>query len=247
MRGSLEDMKRVRLLITVCMIVALGVGCQTTDTTGNEAGDKTLYELAMVDSMMAEEDEIYELVTLESSDEMVTWDEEGRVLLLTYHSYPDSYVEGEDVTLEWGSVWSFTDKELEAFYEEEKDSVEDWTLRLEQLIGLPEGSGHTVVTAMWVDLSDVTRPAYQKDATNGSMINYLPEGVEEEYQEWFDQNILDSYYYGAYPWTRLGYTYDWADNGTEYGVSEFLIQMGAVIEVEYTLTLEELWDYFDNN
>ena len=26
-----------------------------------------------------------------------------------------------------------------------------------------------------------------------------------------------------YPWTRLGYTYDWADNGKEYGLSESLI------------------------
>ncbi|MFI3176508.1 MAG: hypothetical protein R3Y67_03325 [Eubacteriales bacterium] len=240
-------MKRVRILIVVCMITVLGVGCGTTEVTSNAEGDKTLYELAMADSMVAEEDEIYELVTLDALDEMVTWDEEGRVLLLTYHSYPDSYLEGEDVTLEWGSVWSFTDKELEAFYEEEKDDVEDWALRLEQLIGLPEGSGHTVVTAMWVDLSDVTRPAYQSDATDGTMMNYLPEGVEEEYQEWFDQNILDSYYYGAYPWTRLGYTYDWADNGTEYGVTEFLIQKGAITEVEYTMTLDELWDYFDNN
>ena len=47
--------------------------------------------------------------------------------------------------------------------------------------------------------------------------------------------IFDS----AYPWTRLGYTYDWADNGQEYGLSEFLIRQGAEVEVAFTMTTEE--------
>ena len=34
--------------------------------------------------------------------------EEGRVLLYTFHKYPDSYRDGTDVKLEWGNVWTFT-------------------------------------------------------------------------------------------------------------------------------------------
>lgn len=247
--------RRWSVLLGIILCSVLIVGCQSEvatevvveETVEEELSTEELYELAMEDSMIAEEDEIQELVALTEDDNLVTWDEEGRVLLLSYHSYPDSYPAGEDVVLEWGSVWAFTDKELEAVYEVEKDSVEDWTLRLEQLIGLQEDSGYTVITGMWVEVEDVTRPAYQSDATDDTMTNAFSEEVDEEYKEWFDENILDSYFYGAYPWTRLGYTYDWADNGTEYGVTEFLIAKGSEIEVAYTYTVEELWEMFEAN
>ena len=49
------------------------------------------------------------------------------------------------------------------------------------------------------------------------------ENIDKEFKEWFDGNIIGSYFEGAYPWTRLGYTYDWADNDTEYGLTEFLV------------------------
>ena len=51
----------------------------------------------------------------------------------------------------------------------------------------------------------------------------------------------------TYPWTRLGYTYDWADNGREYGLSEFLILADSVIEVEWTKTTDEFVDWMEKN
>ena len=97
------------------------------------------------------------------------------------------------------------------------------------------------MTGLWVNPSDVIRPAYQPDAAKGSMTTAFPEGqeIEESFLSWFNQNILDSYYYGNYPWTRLGYTYDWADNGKEYGLTEFLIKKGAQVEVAFTETTSE--------
>ena len=41
----------------------------------------------------------------------------------------------------------------------------------------------------------------------------------------------------------LGYTYDWADNGTAYGLSEFLIFSGATVNIEYTLSVSELIEF----
>lgn len=230
--------------IALCILICMGIVQALTMPSTAQTTD-ALYAAAMEDAMIAQEDEIAALVTLTQDDDLTTWDAEGRVLLLSYHAYPDSYPAGEDVTLVWGSVWTFTEDELAAFYDAEKDSVTDWTLRLEQLIGLPEGSGYTVITGMWVSPDDIIRPAYQSDAANASMTTAFSDEIDESYKEWFDDNILDSYYYGAYPWTRLGYTYDWADNGTEYGVTEFLIVQDATIEVAYTLTIDDLWAMFD--
>ena len=52
-------------------------------------------------------------------------------------------------------------------------------------------------------------------------------------------HISSHYCENTYPWTRLGYTYDWAENGEEYGLSEFLLTDGAEVTVEFTKTLEE--------
>ena len=72
------------------------------------------------------------------------------------------------------------------------------------------------------------------------MTESLDENTEESFKEWFDSNIVWSYFESAYPWTRLGYTYDWADNQEEYGLSEFLIQNNSSVQVAYTVTMEEM-------
>lgn len=205
-----------------------------------ERTNEELYAMAVKDAAIAEEDEIKPLVCLTKQDPLVTWDDQGRVLLCTWHSYPDSYPEGETVTAKWGYIWTFTDKEIAAHAGELKDS-EDAKMRLRQLISIDPNKNHSTVTGLWVNPSDVIRPAYQSDAANGSMTVAFPEEeeVDESFKTWFDQNILSSYYYGNYPWTRLGYTYDWADNGKEYGLTEFLIKQNAEMEVAFTDTTEE--------
>ena len=71
------------------------------------------------------------------------------------------------------------------------------------------------------------------------MTTEFSENVDAEFKTWFDDNILDSYFYGEYPWTRLGYTYNWSGHGTEYGVTEFLVKQGAEVEVEFTVSADE--------
>lgn len=212
----------------------------TTETPSQTKTEEELYKMAVKDAAFAEEDEIKPLVSLTKDDELVTWDDKGRVLLCTWHSYPDSYPEGETVTTKWGSVWVYTDKEM-ASYAEELKNAKDPVMRLRQLISISPGKTHSTVTGMWVKPSDVIRPAYQTDATDGRMFTAFEdvEKVDGQFKEWFDQNILNSYFYGEYPWTRLGYTYDWADNGKEYGLTEFLVKQNADVEVAFTETTDE--------
>ena len=224
----------------VIVVAMLTMMAATMGACGKESQNQSdLYEQSVEDAVFAEEDEIMELVSLTSEDDRVTWDDQGRVLLLTFHRYPDSYPEGETVTLEWGEVWTFTEKEMASRFAEEMKEDKDYDLALKHLLGLPQEKESTTVTAFWVEPEDVIRPAYQMDATDGSMTVTLSDDVDEEYKAWFDQNILDSYFYGDYPWTRLGYTYNWGGHGTEYGVTEFLVKAGAQVEVEYTKTEEE--------
>lgn len=200
-----------------------------------------LYAEAVRDAMTVESDEILPLVSLDKDEPHAVYDKEGRVLLFTFHKYPDSYPDGKDVKTEWGEVWTFTGGELADWYQENKDEVTDWPARLRQLIGLTPDNEATHFTAMWVKPEDVKRPANVQEIGDVTMTDSLPENTDEEFKEWFDDNIVWSYFDSAYPWTRLGYTYDWAaDAEDEYGLSEFLVASGSEVEVAYTVTTDKM-------
>lgn len=227
--------KIIKAICAVLVFLTALSGCKSKTADLN-----TLYESAVRDAAFADEDEILPLVSLVESDPMTTW-QNGKVLLLTWHNYPDSYPEGENVTIEWGYVWTFTDKEI-ASYKDELKKCKDPETRLKQLIGLPPDCDYTTFTGFWVSPESVKRPAYRTDIVSGEMTTSFDENVDEDFKEWFDENILGSYFDGAYPWTRLGYTYDWADNGTEYGLTEFLVSDKAEVTVEFTDTTAEFID-----
>lgn len=204
---------------------------------------QSLYTAAVTDAVTADAEEIEPLVVLTRDSQLTTWDEQGRVLLLSWHRHPERYMQGEKMSLE-GSVWTFTDKEIAAWYEQNKSGVTDWNLRLEQLIGLPPEAGYTHVSGFWAAPEDVLRPAYITDITE-QMQTVFPDNTDPAFLEWFEENSAYSYGESAYPWTRLGYTYDWADNGTEYGLTEFLIEKNAPVEVAFTKTTTEFIDWLE--
>lgn len=205
------------------------------------------YMLSVIDAHKIENDEILPLTELTKESESATWNEKGQVLLLSWHSYPDSYVPGEQFTCKYGEMWTFTDKEILSWYDKNGEGVVDWELRLEQLLGLPATDKKTHVSAFWVDTNEIIRPAYQTDISKQIDISLLDGSMLNEYKEWFDGNAEYSYEISAYPWTRLGYTYDWSESETEYGLTEFIILPDSVIDVEWTMSLEEFLTWMKNN
>ena len=253
MKNRLWKMMMVSGLLVSAMAVS-GVGpasvlaAEETEAS-DESGDdlQILFDEAVKDAMIIDKDEILPVVSLDEGEPYAVYDDEGRILLYTFHKYPDSYPDGADVKLEWGNVWTFTGGELEEKYQENKDSVTDWQTRLKELIGLRPDNESNYFTAMWVKPEDVFRPAYVSDIGTVEITDSFSEDVNEEYKAWFDDNIISSYFDGAYPWTRLGYTYDWADNGQEYGLSEFIVKKDSNIKVAYTVELDEMLKKLEND
>lgn len=220
----------------------------TQASTGKQIDSiETQYTASVTDAMTAENDEIRPLIDLVKEDPLVTWDEKGeRVLLLSWHKYPDSYVDGSSITLDYGPVWTFTDKEITAWYKENKNGITDWDMRLRQLIGLKPDSQYTHMTAFWASPNDIVRPAYCQDITHDDMATSFQEEPSDDFHTWFNGNIISSYYEGAYPWTRLGYTYDWGNKEDEYGLTEFLIKEKAPVTIEFTKTTEDFIQWMEN-
>lgn len=219
----------------LCLALALALLCCVPCAQGAEAAEE-LYAQAVEDAKTIEPEELLPLkTTLTRDDPYAQWNDQGdRVLVCTWNDTPEDYPDGASVTVGEEPVWVFSGAELEAWYAANADGVEDWELRLCQLIGLPPDAGYTHFTTLWADPQDLLRPAFDPDVTTNTMTETLT--GEDWYQSWFEDNTAASYGEDGYPWTRLGYTYDWADSGTEYGLTEFILPAGAQATVERTVT-----------
>lgn len=248
--------KKTIVIILALMVAAAGLilimssnkngGCEAEQ---EPVSMEALYADSVADAVNAEADEIEELVELTEDSDMVTWnEEENKVLLVSWHKYPESYIPGESFICSYGEVWTFTDKEMLNWYDENSEGVEDWELRMEQLIGLPESKDNTHFSAFWVDIDEVVRPAYEPDVTGQVDPEDLDGSVLGTLEEWFKNNEAGSYLEeDPYPWTRLGYTYDWAADCDDYGLTEFIILADSEIEVEWTMSNEEFLKWLAEN
>jgi len=204
-----------------------------------------LYAAAIKDSMIIEPHELFPLVDISASSNMSTLNDDGHVLFVVHHRFPDSYKAGEEYKLIFGDVWAFNDQEMIKWYGDNKDGVTDWPLRFRQLLGLPPDRTYTHFSAMWVDPADVTRPGYAWELSDTHSASAFSSDPSDELKAWFNSNIIYSYFDSPIPWTRLGYTYDWKAGHAVYGLSEFLVRKDAVTFVEFTMTTEEFLEWLE--
>lgn len=168
-----------------CVIYASDVAA--AEFNNKYLGQDMRYINAVKDALTIEEEELLPLVSLDKNSQFVTYDDQDRVLLLSLHAYPDSYIEGTDMKLPY-QCWSFTDKEFKAWYGRNSNGVTNWKLRLNQLLGMPAERKSTHITAIWVHPEDVLRPAYRTD-----VFNQEPSGSFEESKEEFAGIQVHSY------------------------------------------------------
>jgi hypothetical protein len=118
-------------------------------------------------------------------------------------------------------------------------------LRLKQLLGLPPNAEYKYMIEFWVKADDLFRPCPDKEITDRQCELDFPQNTPEEYKKWFNDVRLERYFvykdmYAKYPWTQLGYTYDWSPkNHSHIGMSEFVIDKNKNVVVGNIYTLEE--------
>lgn len=84
------------------------------------------------------------------------------------------------------------------------------------------------------------------------LLGLPPDGTDKSYKDWINENRISRYYNCSpddnYPWTQLGYTYDWNSNNTSHiSLSEFVIKPNSNIKVKSILynsgILEAICDF----
>jgi len=103
-------------------------------------------------------------------------------------------------------------------------------LRLEELLGIPQQSNKEYFVEAWVQPDDLIRPCRDRetnDRTCGLMEGDTTVQAYKTYLNWLATGNA------GYPFTQLGYTYDWnKSNHTHEGLSEFLIDQQSKIVIK---------------
>lgn len=123
----------------------------------------------------------------------------------------------------------------------------DLELRLHQFFGLHPNRKFTNFVIMAVKEGDIFRPTANPDPTTTLPCSCpippncgeaFPETISELHMRWFANQMLSSYVISesylipvGYPWTRLGYTYDWKPGANKYGASEYVIRKDSTVTV----------------
>ncbi len=245
-----------------CALLAACAATQKTPTPRTEE-ISNIYRAAVRDAMNPEPSEIYEglvqtdnptlcdtLINGQRHILVVTWtDERARAY------YPDSgpYRTPEDSKSRQIRIWVTVAPEVRnrcvAYFRQQADPV----MRLRQLLGLQPTSAKTIFVAFWVKPADLFRPCPDNETDDARCELTLPDATEPGYRKWFNELRAKSYIDCAnpafgnagYPWTQLGYTYDWhPENETHIGVSEFIIWPGREVFVKRKYGTE---DYCSEN
>lgn len=149
---------------------------------------------------------------------------------------------------------------------EVRDSCDDWAqaeqpMRLRQLLGLQPTTPVAYFSEMRVPAAGLFRPTANPDITTDRLCDPVRDGagcplvfpagvdsahyvfmVNQAFSAWKMPNGYPASGTGewrqlGYPWTRLGYTYNWHPGSPRYGASEYVIEPGTRVTVTSVSTI----------
>jgi len=196
------------------------------------------YKEAVTDAKTAEYSEIsYDLIDITPFNSKIKWNKnKTMVLAVTWTSW-DGYdnMKNQELKIE-RDVWVTIVPQIKNFCKQLDLNDKKLSLRLEQVLGVPPDNGKTKFAEIWVSPHDLFRPSPDPEIDDRqAQINYPVSEtfikISKEHVEWMNALKKTSYGDNGYPWTRLGYTYDWGNPHTEVGLSEFVIKKGATVKI----------------
>ncbi|MCC6371398.1 MAG: hypothetical protein IT236_10370 [Bacteroidia bacterium] len=220
---------------------------QIAKAQDNQAG---LYQQAIQTAMYpAGNSPDTSLVAISKNNPKLEWKricDQDYVLVVTWKSgkfYPDSGIYN---TGAWSPIWITTAPELKERMKKELTAKSDTAMRLKQLLGLPPNATYNYFYEMWVHPDDLFRPCPDKEINDRSCSICFShkDSSDVDHINWINATRLSRYYacglFNQYPWTELGYTYDWnPQNKTHIGLSEFVIRQRSRVYIKKVYSTQE--------
>lgn len=215
----------------VCTQIALG-GCASTPQqadSNEQARLQAAYEAAVHQAAVIGPNDVRQLRSIPSSTTSLR--------VVTWTTRPDKFPVDENVQLE-RDVWVTVEPDLR-----DKCRVfapENSQLALQQLLGLPPKADESRVFAVLeVSRADIFRPCGDPDPAKNTCGPDIPADAPAEHAVWIGNQMAGSYRQpNGFPWTRMGFTYNWRFGEDRFGVSEFVVRKGARVQVLQRYTTE---------
>jgi len=228
------------------IVVGLLAACGGTASV-TEPDPEARYQAAIQDARTAEPSEITTALTpLAPHNDALVWrtvgDTARQVLVVTWggsETLP-SAAAGDTVTADQ-DVWVTAVPALKRFCRGLDRTGDRLQLRLAQRLGLPPDANYDRFVELWVRPRALVRPCPDPEVTDRECELRTPKPrahvrISDAHQEWFQGLKATSYGPDGYPFTGLGYTYDWHPATDEVGPSEFVLRPGeaAVLRATYS-------------
>jgi hypothetical protein len=184
-------------------------------------------------------------------------DEGGKVLVVTYtnYAYPDPPYPKPYHIPDGVYIWVTGEGEVQTICKQFHLSGDPLRLRLDQLLGLKPDTSYTTFVVLSVPADRVFRPSPDPnpatvlpcaDPADKQCGNVFPSSVPSDHFSFFAKQSTGAYRIGQdpseneYPWTHLGYTYDWFPYAaTKYGASEYVIKPGTEATIVSKSTMNQ--------
>lgn len=215
-----------------------------------ESNPEARYRAAIEDARTAEPSEITTALTpLVPYNESLVWrtvrDSIRQVLVVTWggaDTLPRAAA-GDTVTPDQ-DVWVTAVPQLRRFCRGLDRRGNALQLRLAQRLGLPPDADYDRFVELWVRPENLVRPCPDPAVTDRECGLHPPEPsahvqISDVHRDWFRTLKRTSYGPDGYPFTGLGYTYDWNRSTDEVGPSEFVLRPGETATVNATHTTNE--------
>jgi len=216
-----------------------------------------MYSKAVADASLVEANEVSNALTViaPNNNDLVWNEDKSKILVVTWKSQyaydnyikPNTKTSGSEQYVTWVTAVPEVKAFCENFTTRKKNADEDrLNVRLKKLLGLNHTWNYDVFVEMWVSPSDLFRPCTDPQTDDASCnvsfgdTNPTVKNIAD--YKAFYQNLYYSSFRAAdniVPWTGLGYTYDWANNKTDVGMSEFIIVPNGEYEIKQVVSTAE--------
>jgi len=227
-------------------LVLLLAACGGT-RPATESTPEARYRAAIDDARTAEPSELTTTLTpLVPHNDSLVWrtvrDSIRQVLVVTWggaETVPAATA--GDTVAPKQDVWVTAAPQLRRFCRGLDRTGDALRLRLAQRLGLPPDADYNRFVAFWVRPQALVRPCPDPEVTDRECELRPPRPqahvqISDAHQKWFRHLKRTSYGPDGYPFTGLGYTYDWNPHTDEVGPSEFVLRPGesGVVRATYS-------------
>ena len=232
--------------IAAALATALLVACGGTQPATDPAPEAR-YRAAIEDARTAEPSEITTgLTPLVPYNDSLVWrtarDSTRQVLVVTWggsETLPTAAA-SDTVTAD-RDVWVTAVPKIRQFCRGLDRDGDALQRRLAQRLGLPPTADYDRFVELWVRPQDLVRPCPDPEVTDRECERAPPQPsahaqVSDAHQNWFRELRATSYGPDGYPFTGLGYTYDWNPATDDVGPSEFVLRPGesGIVRATYS-------------